>query len=102
MKRTLAIFMAILMATLLNAPNLLLGADPTIQRLGRADLIRVPTMVRFTTLIVLPEGEEISEVTCGDKEYWVIEATKGCTVHVKPAKEGAVTNLNIVSKSGAV
>lgn len=95
--------LAILIAIFLTAPTLLLGAEPTIHRLGRADLIRVPTMVRFTTLIILSEGEEIAEVTCGDSSYWVIEASKGSTaVHVKPAKEGAVTNINIVSKSGAV
>lgn len=65
------------------------------------DLIPVRTKLRFTTLIVLPPGEEIDEVSCGDKQYWVIEG-KDNILHVKPAKEAAVTNVNVVLKSKAV
>jgi type IV secretion system protein VirB9 len=65
------------------------------------DLIPIKTKLRFTTLVVLPPGEEIDEVTCGDKQYWVIEG-KDNILHVKPAKEGAVTNVNVVLKSHAV
>jgi hypothetical protein len=90
------------LAVLVLAAGLLYAEkQPTVQRLGDGDLIHIKTMVRFTTLIVLPEGEEISEVTCGDKDLWVVEG-KEQNVHVKPAKEGARTNLNIVSKSRAV
>ena len=99
MKRRIA---AMIVANVIAAGTLFPGEKQhTIQRLGDGDLILVRTKVRFTTLIVLPDGEEISEVTCGDKEYWVIEG-KGSNVHVKPAKEGATTNLNVVSKSKAV
>jgi hypothetical protein len=73
----------------------------SIQRLGESDLPVVKTKMRFTTLIVLPEGEEISEVTCGDREYWVIEGKDGI-VYVKPSKEGAQTNVNVVSKTKVV
>lgn len=73
----------------------------TIQRFGDGDMPLIRTKVRFTTLVVLPEGEEIAEVVCGDKEYWVIEG-KDNIVYVKPAKEGAFTNLNIVSKNRVV
>ena len=52
-------------------------------------------------MIVLPEGEEILDVICGDKDFWVISATHNIA-HVKPAKEGASTNLNLVTASGAV
>jgi hypothetical protein len=65
------------------------------------DLIPIKTKVRFTTLIVLPKGEEISEVSCGDTAYWVIDG-KDNVLHVKPAREGAATNLNIVLKSKAI
>ena len=68
------------------------------QRFGETDMQTVNTKVRFTTLIQLPEGEEISEVTCGDKEFWVIEGKDGM-VYVKPSKEGAVTNVNVISKN---
>lgn len=64
-------------------------------------LIPLQTRVRYTTLVVLPEEEEIVDVICGDKDYWVISATRNIA-HVKPAKEGANTNLNLVTTSGAV
>ena len=64
-------------------------------------LIPLQTRLRYTTMIVLPEGEEILDVVCGDKDFWVISATQNIA-HVKPAKEGASTNLNLVTASGAV
>jgi len=64
-------------------------------------LIPLQTRLRFTTMIVLPESEEILDVICGDKDFWVISATRNIA-HVKPAKEGATTNLNLVTTSGAV
>ena len=64
-------------------------------------LIPLQTRLRYTTMIVLPEGEEILDVICGDRDFWVISATHNIA-HVKPAKEGAATNLNLVTASGAV
>ena len=64
-------------------------------------LIQLQTRLRYTTMIVLPEGEEILDVVCGDKDYWVVNATQNMA-HVKPAKEGSSTNLNLVTGSGAV
>jgi type IV secretory pathway VirB9-like protein len=64
-------------------------------------LIPLNTKIRYTTMIVLPEGEEILDVVCGDKDFWVISATQNIA-HVKPAKEGAATNLNLVTASGMV
>lgn len=88
---------------LFPAQLLMLSAEKkiTVQRFGDGDLIPLRTKLRFTTLVVFPEGEEIAEVTCGDKEYWVIDGSDNI-LHVKPAKEGAVTNLNVVLKSKAV
>lgn len=65
------------------------------------DLITLTTKLRFTSLILLPDDEEIMDVVCGDKDFWVISTTRNI-VHVKPAKEGAETNLNLVTASGAV
>ena len=64
-------------------------------------LIPLQTRLRYTTMVVLPEGEEILDVICGDKDFWVISSTHNIA-HVKPAKEGAATNLNLVTASGAV
>ena len=52
-------------------------------------------------MILLPEQEEILDVVCGDRDFWVISATQNIA-HVKPAKEGAATNLNLVTASGTV
>jgi len=73
---------------------------PTIQRFGESEMQTIKTQVRFTTMLILPAGEEISEVICGDKEFWVIEG-KGSRVYVKPSKEGAATNIIVTTKSDA-
>ena len=62
---------------------------------------RCNTKLRYTTMIVLPDDEEILDVVCGDRDFWVISATQNIA-HVKPAKEGAATNLNLVTASGTV
>jgi type IV secretion system protein VirB9 len=64
-------------------------------------VIPLNTKIRYTTMIVLPDDEEILDVVCGDKDFWVISATQNIA-HVKPAKEGAATNLNLVTASGMV
>src|SRR5205814_9498466 len=64
-------------------------------------LIPLQARLRYTTMIVLPEGEEILDVVVGDRDFWVISATQNIA-HVKPAKEGAATNLNLVTASGTV
>jgi type IV secretory pathway VirB9-like protein len=64
-------------------------------------VIPLQTRLRYTTMVVLPEDEEILDVVCGDASFWVITATHNIA-HVKPAKEGAATNLNLVTATGAV
>jgi len=64
-------------------------------------VIPLQTRIRYTSMIVLPESEEILDVICGDKDFWIVSATQNIA-HVKPAKEGAATNLNLVTKSGSI
>jgi type IV secretory pathway VirB9-like protein len=64
-------------------------------------VIPLDTKLRYTTMILLPEDEEILDIVCGDRDFWVISATQNIA-HVKPAKEGAATNLNLVTSSGNV
>ena len=64
-------------------------------------VIQLQTRIRYTTMIVLPESEEILDVICGDKDFWIVSATQNIA-HIKPAKEGAATNLNLVTKSGSI
>jgi type IV secretion system protein VirB9 len=64
-------------------------------------VIPLDTKLRYTTMVILPDHEEILDVICGDRDFWIISATQHIA-HVKPAKEGAATNLNLVAASGAV
>jgi type IV secretion system protein VirB9 len=65
------------------------------------DLVALRAKLQYTTLIVLPEGEDVVEATCGDKEFWIVNV-RGGLVSVKPAKAGSETNLNLVTTSGQV
>jgi type IV secretory pathway VirB9-like protein len=63
------------------------------------DLVSLRAKLHYTTLVVLPEGEDVVEATCGDKEFWIINV-RGALVSVKPARSGSETNLNVVTASG--
>ena len=65
------------------------------------DLVPLRAKLHYTTLIVLPEGEDVVEATCGDKEVWLVNV-RGALVSVKPAKAGSESNLNLVTTSGQV
>ena len=64
-------------------------------------VVQVNARLRFTTLIILPEHEEILDFVCGDKDFWIVSGAQNLA-YVKPAKAGAVTNLNLVTASGNV
>lgn len=81
-----------------------LGAQTTgVREVTASDRSVIPlnTKIRYTTMVLLPEGEEILDVVCGDRDFWVISAAQNIA-HVKPAKEGASTNLNLVTARGTV
>lgn len=65
------------------------------------DIVPLRARVHYTTLIVLPDGEDVVEVTCGDKELWIVNV-RGGLVSVKPARPGSETNLNLVTTTGQV
>ena len=64
-------------------------------------IIHVNAKLRFTTMIILPEQEEILDFVCGDKDFWVVSGSKNLA-YVKPAKAGATTNLDLVTARGTV
>jgi type IV secretory pathway VirB9-like protein len=64
-------------------------------------VVHVNAKLRFTTMIILPESEEILDFVCGDKDFWIISGAQNLA-YVKPAKAGATTNLNLVAASGNV
>lgn len=87
----------------LSAARPAIGQTSGVREVSATDRSVIPlhTRLRYTTMVMLPEGEEILEVICGDKDFWVISATQNIA-HVKPAKDRATTNMNLVTASGAV
>src|SRR5690349_8233103 len=72
-----------------------------IVKYGREDIVPVHAKLRFSTLIVLPDNEEILDFTTGDREFWIINGSHNlCYVH--PAQAGIRSNLNLVTASGHV
>ncbi len=76
-------------------------ATARVVKYAKEDIIPVRAKLRFSTLIVLPEDEEILDFTTGDKEFWVINGAHNlCYVH--PAQAGIRSNLNLITASGHV
>jgi type IV secretion system protein VirB9 len=68
---------------------------------GQSDIVPVKAKLRFSTLIILPEKEEILDFTTGDKEFWIINGAHNlCYIH--PAQAGIRSNLNLITASGHV
>jgi type IV secretory pathway VirB9-like protein len=68
---------------------------------GKEDIVSVRAKLRFSTLIVLPDDEEILDFTTGDKEFWIINGWHNlCYVH--PAQAGIRSNLNLITAAGHV
>jgi type IV secretion system protein VirB9 len=70
-------------------------------RYAKEDIVPVRAKLRFSTLIVLPDDEEILDFTTGDRDFWVINGVHNlCYVH--PAQAGIRSNLNLITASGHV
>ena len=78
------------------------GTDTArIVKYSKEDIIPIRAKLRFSTLIVLPENEEIIDFTTGDKDFWIINGAHNlCYVH--PAQAGIRSNLNLITASGHV
>lgn len=76
-------------------------AAARVVKYAKEDIVSVHAKLRFSTLIVLPDDEEILDFTTGDKEFWVINGGHNlCYVH--PAQAGIRSNLNLITASGHV
>lgn len=64
-------------------------------------VIDLNTQLRYSTMIVLPDTEEILDVVCGDKDLWVINFSDN-RAYVKPTQANSSTNLNLLTASGTV
>jgi len=76
-------------------------AAARVVKYSKEDIVPVRAKLRFSTLIVLPDDEEILDFTTGDKEFWVINGAHNlCYIH--PAQAGIRSNLNLITASGHV
>jgi len=79
-------------------------ADTTgarVVKYSQNDIVPVKAKLRFSTLIILPENEEILDFTTGDKDFWIINGAHNlCYIH--PAQAGIRSNLNLITASGHV
>src|SRR5579872_6040567 len=86
---------------LVTAPSTPAETGARVVKYGREDIVPVHAKLRFSTLIVLPDDEEILDFTTGDKEFWVVNGAHNlCYVH--PAQTGIRSNLNLITASGHV
>jgi type IV secretion system protein VirB9 len=93
------IFLVCLLAGVGAASAAELGAR--VVKYSREDIVPVHAKLRFSTLIVLPDEEEILDFTTGDREFWIINGSHNlCYVH--PAQAGIRSNLNLITASGHV
>lgn len=84
-----------------TAANAATDAAARVVKYSKEDIVQVHAKLRFSTLIVLPEDEEILDFTTGDKEFWVINGAHNlCYVH--PAQAGIRSNLNLITAGGHV
>ena len=98
---TSSILFFIFTALLGGPPALSQTTGARVVKYAREDVVPVHAKLRFSTLIVLPENEEILDFTTGDREFWIINGTHNlCYVH--PAEAGIRSNLNLITASGHV
>jgi len=77
------------------------GAGVRTVRATPDTVIPLALKLRYTTMVFLPEDEDILLDDVGDRDFWII-VTNHHMVSIKPAKPGGDTNLNLITKTGTV
>ena len=86
---------------LLEATRALADPGARTVKYSQQDIISVRAKLRFSTLIVLPQNEEILDYATGDKEFWIINGAHNlCYVH--PAEAGIRSDLHLITTTGHV
>ncbi len=68
---------------------------------GVDQLVDIETRVRHTTVIVLPENENILDFVVGDSEYWHLTGAAN-VAFLKPIATGVETNVALICESGRI
>lgn len=85
-------------------PAAIAKTDAPASRLVRyreRDVVPIKAKLRHATLIVLPEDEKILDFIVGDRDFWVVEGVQNFA-YIKPSKESAQSNLNLITAAGNV
>jgi type IV secretory pathway VirB9-like protein len=75
------------------------GVEARTIRYGPRDVVSLRCKVRYTTLIVLPQGEKILDFIIGDKDMWVLEGADRYA-YLKPAGKDISTTVTLVTQAG--
>jgi type IV secretion system protein VirB9 len=102
LQRRSALFLLFLGTFILFPRNPLEAHDGArVVKYAKEDVISVRAKLRYSTLLVLPDNEEILDFTTGDKEFWIVNGAHNlCYIH--PAQAGIRSNLNLITASGRV
>src|SRR5579872_3227625 len=100
-RRTTLLLAILSFAVGLALPVFAQTGDARTVKYSQQDVISVRAKLRYSTLIVLPQNEEILDFATGDKDFWIINGAHNlCYVH--PAQAGIRSNLNLITASGHV
>jgi type IV secretion system protein VirB9 len=94
------LFAGILLA-LAGAQTASADTGARVVKYSKEDIVLVHAKLRFSTLIVLPDDEEILDFTTGDREFWIINGSHNLG-YIHPAQAGIRSNLNLITASGHV
>ena len=73
-----------------------------IHRVGGQDqIVRIRAKTRHTTVIVLPQTENVLDFVVGDSEYWHLTGAANLAF-LKPIAQGVTTNVALVCESGRI
>ena len=73
-----------------------------IRRVGQEDqIVRIRAKIRHTTVIVLPQTENVLDFVVGDSEYWHLTGAANLAF-LKPIAKGVTTNVALVCESGRI
>ena len=95
-------FLAALSLLVIAAPPLRADSEGgRTVKYSQKDIVPIRARIRFSTLIVLPQNEDILDFATGDKDFWIINGVHNlCYVH--PAQSGIRTDLHLITSAGHV
>ena len=68
---------------------------------GQDQIVHIRAKTRHTTVIVLPQTENVLDFVVGDSEYWHLTGAANLAF-LKPIAEGVTTNVALVCESGRI